>query len=187
MSVCRTPVTGHCYRFVFHVSVCRVLNSYSGTSDYEKFKQKQQGFSDLISAAGGTASKEGKSMYGFQMTGWLIDLSGAEITEELITAVTDVAKRTPIFQLVLSKSTITDEQLAQLDAGKVLQKMVILDLSDTTITDAGLDKLSTFHCITELNLKGSQATKAAATRLGERQIAHPDTPRPFKKQPNVSI
>lgn len=161
--------------------------SYSGKSDYERKKEKEQGFGGLIEAAGGTATKEGRRMYGFELTGWLIDLSGAEITDELITSITEVAQKDAVFQLVLSKSKITDGQLAQLDAGKVLQKTVELNLSDTAITDAGLDKLSNFNCITTLNLKGSKATKAGATRLGKKQIASPDTPRPFRKQPKVTI
>ncbi|HIE99453.1 MAG TPA: hypothetical protein EYG03_10460 [Planctomycetes bacterium] len=161
--------------------------SYSGTSDYEKFKQQEQGFSVDIEAAGGTATREGKSMYGIERSGWLVDLSGAEINDALITSLTDVAQKDAVFQLNLSNSKITDDQLAKLDAGKVFQKMVELNLSNTAITDAGLDKLSNFHCITDLNLKGSKATKAGATRLGKKQIANPDTPPPFKKQPKLTI
>ncbi len=161
--------------------------SYSGKSDYEKKKEKEQGFSGLIQAAGGTATKEGKRMKGFEMTGWLIDLSGAEITDELITSITEVAQKDAVFQLILSKSKITDSQLAKLDAGKVLQKTFDLNLSDTAITDAGLDKLSNFHCIETLNLKGSKATQAGATRLGKKQIASPETKKPFQKQPKVTL
>ncbi|MEZ6059379.1 MAG: hypothetical protein R3C19_03350 [Planctomycetaceae bacterium] len=161
--------------------------SYYGPSEYELAKQKQQGFSDLIAEAGGTASKEGKRMFGFEMTGWLVDLSGAEISDDLIESITEVAAKDAVFQLVLSKSTITDDQLSQLADGGVFQKMVVLDVTETAVTDAGLDRLTDVHCITELKLKGSSATKAGAARLGSRQIANPDTPAPFKKQPKVDI
>jgi hypothetical protein len=42
-------------------------------------------------------------------------------------------------------------------------------------------------CLSDLKLKGSKATKAAATRLGKKQMSHPDTPAPLKKQPKVDI
>ncbi len=167
-----------------HVSGC---NSYSGPSEYDKFKQSQQSFIDQIAAAGGTASKEGKSLHGFQMTGWLIDLTNAQLTDKMIDTLIEVAKEDPVFQLNLSKSNITNEQLAKLDAGKVLQKMVDLDLSNTAITDAGLDQLSNLHCLMDLNLKGTAATSAGAKRLGDRKISHVSTPAPFKKQPKVKI
>lgn len=162
-------------------------NSYSGPSEYQQLKQKQQGFSELIAAAGGKASKEGKAMAGFQMAGWLIDLSNAKISDELIAALVDVGQSDPVFQLNLSNSQITDDQLSKLDAGKVLQKTVNLDLSNTSISDAGLDKLSNFYCITDLNLKGSKATSAGAKRMGSKQISNSNTPAPFKKQPKLKI
>ncbi|MEZ6153785.1 MAG: hypothetical protein R3C09_27105 [Pirellulaceae bacterium] len=162
-------------------------NSYSGPSEYQQLKQQQQNFIDQIAAVGGTASKEGKTMFGFQMSGWLFDLSNAELTDQMIEALVEVGQQDPVFQLNLSNTNITDEQLAKLDAGKVLQKMVDLNLSNTAITDAGLDQLSNVHCLMDLNLKGTAATSAGAKRLGDRKIAHESTPAPFKKQPKVKI
>lgn len=159
----------------------------SGPSEYEKYKQKEKNFADLIASAGGKAKKEGKSMFGFSMTGWMIDLSGAKITDRLLDRIIEVAQHDPIFELNLSKTQITDAQLAKLDAGKVLQKTVVLNLSETPITDAGLDKLSNFYCIMKLNLKGTAATKEGAARMGEKKIANPQTPAPFKKQPELEI
>lgn len=159
----------------------------SGPSEYEQYMKKAQSFGDVIAAAGGNAKKEEKSLHGFKLYGWLIDLSGVEIPDLIITRIIEVAQNDPVFQLNFSNSNITDEQLAKLDAGKVLQKTVDLDLSNTKITDAGLDRLSNMYCISYLNLKGSSATKAGATRLGDRKIASPTTPAPFKKQPEVKI
>lgn len=158
-----------------------------GPSDYELLKQTQDGFSGVIAAAGGKAVKEGKAMHGFQMAGWLIDLSKAKITDELIAKIIEVGAMDPVFQLNFSDSDITNDQLAALDSGKVLQKTVDLNLANTAITDAGLDKLANFYCLTELNLTGSKATKQAATRLGAKQISNTNTPIPFKKQPNLKI
>jgi hypothetical protein len=145
------------------------------------------GFVETIQSLGGTAEYGEKSMHGFKMNGWLIQLPGADISDDLIAKMIEHTRDQAVFQLNFSGSKITDAQLAALDVGKVLQKTVELDLSNTAITDAGLDKLQNFYCITELKLKGSSATKAAATRMGERKIASPITPAPFKKQPNVDL
>ena len=63
----------------------------------------------------------------------------------------------------------------------------ILDLSNTGITDAGLDKCQNVHVLTELRLKGSKATKAGAKRLGDRKIAHKSTPKMFQQQPKTDL
>lgn len=160
---------------------------YTGPSDYQKLKMQEQGFSGVIAAAGGTAKKEGGSMNGFQMTGWQIDLAGGEVTDEIIDAIIEVGQFDPVFLLNFSGTSITDDQLVKLDTNRILQKTIELDLSNTSITDAGLDRLSNYYCITKLNLKGSKATRAGAKRLGDRMIADPITPMPFKKQPQLEI
>lgn len=160
---------------------------FSSPSEYEQAKQQEQSFADTIAAAGGTAKKEGRAKKGFQAAGWLIDLNGAQVTDELVDDIIEARKKEPIFQLDLSKSTITDDQLAKLDAGKVLQQCFVLDLSETAVTDSGLDQLKNVHCLEQLRLKGSQATAAGAKRLGQRKVSHPETPKPFKTPPKVEI
>jgi len=169
------------------ISLMLVCGCSSGPSEYEKYKNASKGFEKAIADAGGNAKKEGKAMFGFQMSGWTIDLSGAKLTDPLVEQIIQVAQENPVFDLNLSKTSVTDAQLEKLDSGKVLQKTVNLNLSDTAITDAGLDKLSNFYCITNLNLKGSKASKEAARRMGDKKIANPQTPAPFKKQPVVVI
>ncbi len=145
------------------------------------------GFVETIQSLGGTAEYGEKSMHGFRMSGWLIQLPGADVSDELISQIIEHTRDQAVFQLNFSGSKITDAQLVALDAGKVLQKTVELDLSNTAITDSGLDKLQRLYCLSELKLKGTSASKSAATRLGDRKIASPITPAPFKKQPNVDL
>jgi hypothetical protein len=160
---------------------------YQGKSEYEKVQDKRQGLIDLVAEAGGTAKIEGRTRFGITMDGWFIDLSGAELNEELLETMVTFAQNNPVFELNLSKSSITDEQLKQLDAGKVLQKCFVLDLSDTAITDAGLDALSNFYVIQELKLKGTKVTPAAVKRLGDKQLAQKYTPEPLRKRPETDI
>jgi hypothetical protein len=158
-----------------------------GPTEYEVYKRRHDTFAEAIAAAGGKASREGKSMHGFTMMGWLINLSGANVTDELIDKIIAIAQRDAVFELNLSNTKITDAQLKRLDDGKVLQKTVSLNLENTAITDAGLDQLSNFCALTFLNLKGTKASKEGAQRMGERKIANPQTPPPFKKQPELEI
>ncbi|MGE0374646.1 MAG: hypothetical protein AB7I48_02450 [Planctomycetaceae bacterium] len=160
--------------------------AFSGKSDYEKMKDREKSFTDLIAAAGGTARIEGHERHGIQATGWFMDLSGATITDELLTALAEAAQAEPVFNLNLSKSTITDDQLARLDTDKILQKVFILNLSDTAITDAGLDRLANHYVISELNVAGTQVTDAAIQRLGDRQLASEMTPKAFRIRPKVT-
>ena len=166
---------------------CGCSGLFRGESEYEQQKKKEQGFAGLVEAAGGSAIKEGRILKGFTGVGWFVNLEGAEISSQLLDALVTAVEKDPVYELVLSGSTITDEQLAILDAGKVLQKVIVLDLSKTAITDAGLDKLKNHYVISDLKLSGSQATTAGAKRLGDRQIASPQTPQPFKKQPELDI
>lgn len=158
-----------------------------GESEYEQVKRRENDFADKVLMAGGSATLEGKAMFGMTGKGWLIDLSGGIISDELIEAMIAAREKDPIFQLDLRGSTITDDQLVRLDQGKVLQQTIKLDLSETAITDAGLDRLQNHYIIAELNIKDSQITEDAARRLGERQINNPQTPGPFKKQPKLDI
>lgn len=167
------------------ITFCGCGGIISGPTGYEKFKRDEDAFVKAIRDAGGKASKESKSMFGVHKTGWLIDLSGATVSDQLIAHMVDAAKLNSIFQLNLSDSTITNDQLAELDNGKALERTVELDLRNTGITDDGLDKLSNLCWISTLNLKGSSATKLGAKKLEDKKIANPDTPIPFKKQINT--
>jgi hypothetical protein len=158
-----------------------------GMSEYEKLQLEREGFARMIADAGGSAVKQTHNMHGLKAEGWMIDLSKVEITDKIIQEVTRNGQDKPVLKLVLAGSTITDAQLKQLDDGKVLQKTVVLDLSDTAITDAGLDQLKEHYIVQVLNLKGSKASAEAGKRLGERQIANPQTPKSFKKIPEITI
>lgn len=160
---------------------------FEGKSEYEQLQDKYRSFSDLIADYGGSAKREQGSRGGFSMTGWFIDLSGAELTENLIDSMIERAKHDPVFDLNLSNSTITDEQLARLDEGNVLQKCFFLDLSGTAITDAGLDACSNFYVIHELNVTGTELTPEAIERLGDKQLAKEQVPKDLKTRPEVTM
>ncbi|MCB1090531.1 MAG: hypothetical protein KDL87_03300 [Verrucomicrobiae bacterium] len=67
-----------------------------------------------------------------------------------------------VAQLDLSKTSVTDAGLAQVAE---LKRLVRLDLSQTQITDAGLASLKGLQNLTYLNLYGSQVTDAGLDQL----------------------
>jgi hypothetical protein len=144
----------------------------------------------LVAAAGGTAELKPFSMPGrpgLVQEGWSVSLSGAQITDDLIDAIHAMADKKFVLKIDLSKSTVTDKQLAALDEHMVLRGTVMLDLSDTAITDAGIDQVEHVHALSELNLTGTRVTKEAVDRLKKRQSTSPDTPPPFRKGPKVTM
>ena len=157
------------------------------TTQFDKFKKIEGDFLKSVTDAGGTAKKTTVSLGGFPSPGWQVDLVGGNFTDTLIDQMSEFGATEPLLSLNFSKSKLTNAQLAKLDASKALQKCVELDLSETAISDEGLDKVSNAFSLDALNLKGSAATRAAATRLGQRKISNPQTPAPFRKQPTVQI
>ncbi|QDU42472.1 hypothetical protein [Symmachiella dynata] len=160
---------------------------FEGKSEYQQMLDKRNAFSEMIADAGGSAVMEKRSMHGLNGVGWFIDLSGAELDDALLNAIAEVAKEKSVYELNLADSSITDEQLAQLDKDEVLQKVFFLDLSNTKITDAGLDSVSNIYVIHELNLKGTAVTEAAVKRLGDKQMAQKQTPDAFRTRPKTDI
>jgi hypothetical protein len=162
---------------------------FSGASEYEQAKQVEDEFAAKIAAAGGSAVRKGGRRGGFEANGWIIDLSGDTVTDGLIDAIIAKVKEghNDVFELNFNGSTITNEQLAKLDEGTVLRKVFVLDLSNTGITDAGIDKLENVHVLEDLRVTGTKVSREAATRLGERKVKHPQTPKPFQVPPKITL
>ncbi len=160
---------------------------FEGKSEHQQMLDKRDQFAELVATYGGSAVFEKRSMDDLAGVGWFIDLSGAEIDDALLNAMAEVVKKKPIFELNLADTSLTDEQLTQLDKADVLQKVIFLNLSNSQITDAGLDGINNFYVIHELNLKGTSVSKEAIKRLGDKQLAQKYTPKDLRKRPNVEI
>lgn len=160
---------------------------FEGKSEHQQMLDERDQFAELVGTYGGSAVFEKRSMDDLAGVGWFIDLSGAEIDDALLNAMAEVVKKKPIFELNLADTSLTDEQLTQLDKADVLQKVIFLNLSNSQITDAGLDGINNFYVIHELNLKGTSVSKEAIKRLGDKQLAQKYTPKDLRKRPNVEI
>jgi hypothetical protein len=150
-----------------HWSGC---SSYSGPSEYEQRKTGKEQFISMIADLGGHAEEKQYQQTGVDRKAWVIDLHGATINEEVVQALLERVKSEYIAELNLSGSTLTDDQLVQLDAGQIGISLVRLDLGNTGITDRGLDEVNGMTLMMELKLSGSGVTRAAADRFKERMM-----------------
>src|SRR5947209_962728 len=113
-----------------------------GPSDYERVVQarqaEEQSREDVVASLRGQRFKLEKKRYP-QGEAWAVDLTGAIVTDDLVA---QLKKLGHISELNLSKSTVTDESLATMNQVKLFTYCLKLDLSQTAVTDAGLDALT---------------------------------------------
>lgn len=91
-----------------------------------------------------------------------VNLSGLTITDELMQGLKDLGN---ISEMDLSNSTVTDDDLGKMTKLNLMTFLTKLDLSNTAVTDAGLDKLENMVFLMQLNLTGSKCTKVGADRF----------------------
>jgi hypothetical protein len=146
-----------------------------GLSDLQRELNKEQDCANALRKQGGTVEEKKYPPYG---TGFVVNLSGVQISDDTFKHLACLKR---VAELNLSKSSITDAQMGQLN--DVPCYLVRLDLSHTAVTDAGLDKMTHLYVLLTLNLAGTKVTPEAVKRLQERRLAAPLTR--FKAPPKV--
>lgn len=144
-----------------------------GLSDYQREENKREERLSSLSNQGATISTKDYPPYG---RGYVVNLSGAQITSATFQTLKDLNKqggRRGIAELGLSKSSISDDQMDQLN--EVAHFLVKLDLSNTTVTDAGLQKLTNLNVCFHLNLAGTQVTSDGVSRFKNERLNRPTT------------
>jgi hypothetical protein len=143
--------------------------------ELEKQRQEQAGAS-----AEGLGIKVVRKSYP-QGQAWAVDLSGKQVTD----ATFDMLKKFDhITELNLSKTNITDAQMARVNAvGGVLLK---LDLSNTAVSDSGLEQLKSLLLLTQLNLSGTKVTPAGVAAFKQNRAKDPRV-LPIGKSPLVTL
>jgi len=129
-----------------------------GLSEYQRQENRKEDVLNSLREQGATITT--KTYPGFG-NGYVIDLKGAQITDQTFQNLKELKRVT---ELDLSKSSLTDDQMDQLNDGVVFA-LTKLDLSNTAVTDAGLEKLTHLKMCMYLDLSGTKVTKAAAQRF----------------------
>jgi len=157
---------------------------FRGESEYEQKARGWQEFTDLVKSVGGT-SAENKYFEKYGQTGmaWEIDLSNGRIDDPLIKTMGELDY---IIKLNLSNSTITDEQLLELNKTNACQITMLLDLSDTAITDAAFEKLDNFLALQRVKLTGARVTQGAVDRFKKERQTNKKFLLPFRN-PEITL
>jgi len=112
---------------------------------------------------------------------YVVNLSGVAISDDIVKRLKELGTVT---ELDMSKSTVTDDQLGAMVANNMFTFLLRFDLSNTGITDAGLEKLDNLLVLNELNLTGSKVTKAAADRWAQKRKSQTHN---LSKNPKIKI
>jgi hypothetical protein len=139
----------------------------AGDSDFAKTRKAQTETMDALSSQGGRVKEKtypiGKA--------FIVDLSGMTISDKLLNQVKSLGN---ISELNLSKSTVTDEDLDKMAKLGLLTLVNKFDLSNTAVTDAGLEKCQNMIFLGQMNLVGTKCTAAGVTRFKRAREQQPN-------------
>lgn len=138
-----------------------------GPSAYEQAQAEQQRVADSL----GSKGMKSKRMHYPQGDAWAVDLTGMTITDDVIRKLKELDNVT---ELNLSQSTITDEQLGQINDQGIGSLVLKMDLSHTGITDAGLQKLTKFFLLNSLNVADTKVTPAGVAQFKKERLTLPN-------------
>jgi hypothetical protein len=138
-----------------------------GLSDYEREQKKKEASLNALRDGG---AKITQKSYGSRGHGYVVDLSGAQLTENTFQKLKEMNRVT---ELDLSKSSLSDDQMDKLN--EVAYFLVKLDLSNTAVTDAGLEKLTNLILCFDLYLAGAKVTQAGVDNFTKQRLARPAT------------
>jgi hypothetical protein len=135
------------------------------TTNYDELeKQKQQ---QAAASAEGMGIQAVRKRYP-QGEAWAVNLSGKQVTDATFNSLKQLDH---ITELDLSKTAVTDAQLAQVnEIGALLLK---LNLSNTAVTDAGLAQLTNLLVLSDLNLAGTKVTPAGVAAFKKARANDP--------------
>jgi hypothetical protein len=138
-----------------------------GPSDADRLEEAKK------TAADSAAAKGAKFTLKHYAVGdaYSVDLTGMAITDDLLRQVHHTGK---VSELLMSRSTVTDDHLGLMHELGLDAFVVKLDLSHTGITDAGLEKMGGGGLVlSEVNLIGTKVTSAGVEAFKKRRQANP--------------
>lgn len=133
-----------------------------GVSDYDRKMQGIQNAAEDLKSKG--AKIEDRNFPQGQAKA--VNLTGMQVDDQLLRQVKSLGN---ITELNLSKSTLKDEHMAlfnELGLGTLAMK---LDLSHTSITNAGFEKLDNLRFLGQLNLTGTKVTRATVENFKKKR------------------
>ncbi|PQO45897.1 hypothetical protein [Blastopirellula marina] len=142
------------------ILLCNLLiaGCSDGLSEYQRDQLKMQAGQDSLAAIG--AKVEMKRFP--QGDAWAVDLSGKTISSETFA---DLATLRRVVELDLSGTNFNDDFVPLINDTMVRDFLLKLNLSDTAVTDRGLEGLTETYLLNNLNVSNTQVTKNGVTSL----------------------
>ena len=145
-------------------------------SEIERAQQIKADASEQLKSLGGQVTPKDYPGFG---QGMVVELQGASIDEDVIDCLAQLER---VSELNLAKSTVTDEQFAEI--AKVCGFLTRLDLSNTAVTDACFESMSNLGVLRDLNVAGTKVTAAGIQQFQSKRKADPRI-RPMFKNTKV--
>jgi hypothetical protein len=133
-------------------------------SNYERKVMAEEEAAKTLRALGGKVSK--KAYPQVKGEAYVVILAGVQrIDDETFDRIKDLGF---ISELDLSKTNVNDSHMDRVNEKEIGRYLIRLNLSQTAVTDQGLDKLDNLNLLINLNLTGTKTTKAGIQRLRQR-------------------
>jgi hypothetical protein len=133
------------------------LPGCGNTTDSAQEAKKKEAIVNSLRENNVTITRKSYPPFG---SGYEVGLSGAQLTDDTFAKLKEIQ---PITELDLSKSSIIDAQMDKVN--QIAGVLVRLNLSNTAVTDAGLEKLTNLNRCIYLNLVGTKVTREAVERF----------------------
>ncbi|MBX3439577.1 MAG: hypothetical protein KF861_18965, partial [Planctomycetaceae bacterium] len=165
-----------CVLVLMSLTTASGCRGYSSVSEFEQTENRKSRFQDVVKEIGGTAEHKYYQVAGKEGLAWKINLAGAKFEPRQADEFLDTLQAMGyIAEVDLSGSSITDEQLIKFDEAKYGRVVMDLNLSNTAISDAAIDKLENFYCLKNVDLTGTKVTQPAVDRFIARRKQNPLT------------
>jgi hypothetical protein len=145
---------------------------------YQKVKEKARVQGNASTALQEMGAKVEEKAYPRGRKAWTVDLSGLTLNDETFNHLRNIGH---ITELNFSKTNLSDAQLDIMNDPEFAAVILKLDLSNTAITDAGLEKLTKLSVLGELNLTGTHVTPAGIERFRESRKVNQAVPVEFRE------
>jgi len=150
-----------------------------GVMSYDDVKKNQEDAMVTLKQRGAKFTEEIRP----QGKSWAIDLSGQQISDDTF----DLLKKVGyITALNLSKTNVTDAHMARVNEMGIGNLLLKLDLSNTAVTDAGLEKLDSLYLLSSLDLSGTKVTAAGVARFRSNRAGNSKI-NPMFKSPSIRL
>ncbi len=134
-----------------------------GPGSYQAFREAQQNAEGTLTAQGAKLERKDYP----QGSAWAVDLSGKTIADETLTALKALDR---VSELNLSGSTLSDEHMARVNESSTF--LMRLDLSKTSVTDQGLAQLEAGF-LNDLDVTGSKITEEGVSQFLKKRADNP--------------